>query len=269
MTTVGRPHGNVKYHLEHCRCTVCRNAARDYDNNRRRAMAYGRWQPFVDAEPVRQHVKALGEFGIGWIRVAKLARVSTGGVSKLLYGDRPRNLPPSRRVRPETALKLLSVEPTLANMGDAVPVDGTGTRRRLQALVAAGWTQSELARRLVMQRANFGRTIVSDLVSVRTVRATLALYDELWRQDPVVHGVPAHRAAAARQIAKAQGWAPVGAWDDDTIDDPATLPDWTGMCGTPVGYRVHRRIGVPACQPCKSAYSAVRKAGQKGLATAA
>ncbi|MFE0206964.1 hypothetical protein [Streptomyces sp. NPDC058985] len=255
----GRPHGNAKYHLEFCRCPVCCRAARDYDNNRRRAIAYGRWQPFVDAEPVRAHVRALGEFGIGWMRAARLAGVSTGGVSKLLYGDRPRGLAPSRRVRPETALKLLAVEPSLENLGDRTAVDGAGTRRRLQALVCAGWTQSELARRLGMNRANFGRTIVSGLVEVATLKATRTVYDELWRVDPVSAGVPEFRAAAARRIAMSNSWAPVGAWDDDTIDDPATFPDWTGYCGKPQGRREHYRLKLPVCPPCHEAARAAAR----------
>lgn len=252
-TTTGRPHGNAKYHLEKCRCPICCKAARDYENNRYRAIAYGRWQPFVDAEPVRQHVRALGEFGIGWIRVAKLAGVSTGGVSKLLYGDRPRGLAPTKRVRPDTALKLLAVEPILENLGDRTTINGTGTRRRLQALVCAGWTQSELARRLGMNRANFSRTIVSSLVEVATVKAVRALYDELWRVDPVTAGVPEFRAAAARLIAVSNRWAPIGAWDDDRIDDPDAFPDWTGYCGTPKGRSIHYRIKVPVCPACRAA----------------
>lgn len=251
--TTPRPHGNAKYHLERCRCYTCCHAASQYDINRRRAIAYGRWQPFVDAEPVRQHVRALGEFGIGWMRVAKLAGVSTGGVSKLLYGDGPRGLPPTRKVRPETALKLLAVEPTLDNLGDRTAVDGTGTRRRLQALVAKGWPQAELARRMGMDRANFGRTIVSDLVEVATLKTARRLYDDLWSVDPVDAGVPAHRAAAAQRIAATRGWAPVGAWDDDRIDDPAAFPDWTGWCGTPRGRRAHHTQRIPVCPACRQA----------------
>ncbi len=254
MTTpTWRPHGNAKYHLEHCRCPSCRQAALDYEDHRRRAIAYGRWQPFVDAEPVRQHVRTLGEFGIGWIRTAKLARVSTGGVSKLLYGDRHRSLAPTKRVRPETARKLLAVEPTLDNLGDRTAIDGTGTRRRLHALVAKGWSRSELARGLGMQRSNFGRILTSGLVTASTHRATLALYDQLWRLDPEQHGVTARWAEQARRDARMRGWAPVGAWDDDTIDDPAAHPDWTGRCGTPEGRAAHYRIKTPACQPCRDA----------------
>jgi hypothetical protein len=248
-----RPHGNAKYHLEKCRCLTCRKAVRDYENNRYRAMAYGRWQPFVDAEPVRSHVRALGEFGIGWMRVARLAGVSTGAVCKLLYGDRRRDLPPTRRVRPETARKILAVKPTLDNLSDRTPIDGTGTRRRLQALVAAGWTQAELSRRMGMNRANFSRIFVGNLIEVGTAKAVSALYDQLWHVDPVTAGVPEHRAAAARLIAVSNRWAPVGAWDDDHIDDPDAWPDWTGHCGTPKGRRAHYRTQTPVCPPCRTA----------------
>jgi hypothetical protein len=253
VTSTGRPHGNAKYHLEKCRCYTCCHAASDYDINRRRAIAYGRWQPFVPAEPVRQHVRALGEFGIGWIRAASLAGVSTGGVSKLLYGDHPRGLAPTKRVRPETALKLLAVEPTLDNLGARVPIDGTGTRRRLQALIAAGWPQSELARRLGVNKSNFARTIASDLVHAGTLRAAIRLYDQLWRLDPTEHGVPPRWVDAARQKALENAWAPVGAWDDDRIDDPDAWPDWTGRCGTPRGRAIHYRIRIPVCPPCRQA----------------
>jgi len=248
-----RPHGNAKYHLELCRCPTCRQAARDYDSNRRRAIAYGQWQPYVDAEPVRRHVRALGEFGIGWMRAARLANVPRGSVSKLLYGDSRRGMAPSRRVRPETALRLLSVEPTLDNLGDRTAIDGTGTRRRLQALLYAGWTKSELARRLGMDPANFAQTIVNRLVRVATVKAVRALYDELWKVDPVASGVPEFRAVTARRIAVSNGWAPVGAWDDDTIDDSAAIPDWTGRCGTSTGRRAHYAQRTPVCPACREA----------------
>ncbi|MFJ8923910.1 hypothetical protein ACIREK_31085 [Streptomyces sp. NPDC102415] len=259
-----RQHGtNAKYNLEKCRCYACCHAASEYERNRRQAIAYGRWHPFVDAEPVRAHVRELGEFGIGWMRVATLAGVATGGVSKLLYGTKPRGIPPTRRVRPHVALALLAVEPTFDNMGARVPVDGTGTRRRLQALVAKGWPQVELARRLGMDQANFPRTLTGNLVHVRTVRATNALYDELWLADPTAHGVPAHQAEAARRRAAKKGWAPVGAWDDDQIDDPAAFPDWTGQCGTLNGCRIHYRLNIPTCQPCLQARAEHRAASQE------
>ena len=52
----------------------------------------------------------------------------------------------------------------------------------------------------------------------------------------------------------------MGAWDDDTIDDPAAFPDWTGKCGTPDGYDAHYKMKIlPSCQPCRDARAAYRK----------
>lgn len=256
-----RKHGTyAKYAVDGCRCYPCCQAASNYSCARRRAIAYGKWQPYVDAEPVRQHVRNLGEFGIGWMRLARLAGVPRGTVSKLLYGDPKRGSAPSKRLLSKNALALLAIEPTLDNMGARVPIDGTGTRRRLQALVAKGWTQSELARRLGADRTNFARTITSDLVHASTARATNTLYDELWRASPEGHGVPAHRAAAARRSARERHWAPVGAWDDDLIDSPEAYPDWTGRCGTSSGYSDHYRFHIPVCDPCRQAGLAHRRA---------
>ena len=247
-----REHGTyVKYTLDGYPC--CCGEAR-YRNNRSRAIAYGTWQPYVDAQPARTHVRTLGEFGIGWMRLARLANVPRGTVSKLLYGDPSRGMAPSKRLLPKNAAALLAIEPTLDNLGDAARIDGTGTRRRLRALVAAGWPQLRLAQRLGWNASNFGDTLHGDRqVRVRTARAAVALYDQLWRADPREHGVDNQAYSRTRRRAADLRWAPVGAWDDDTIDDPAAFPDWTGRCGTPEGSNAHYRAGIPVCPPCRQA----------------
>ena len=55
-------------------------------------------------------------------------------------------------------------------------------------------------------------------------------------------------------IARRNGWAPPGAWDDDQIDDPQAHPEWTGECGTDRGYWVHRRQQLPMCTRCETAH---------------
>ncbi|MFH8813098.1 hypothetical protein ACH4GZ_38865 [Streptomyces hygroscopicus] len=256
-----REHGTyVKYKLDGCRCYPCCFADSEYRRNRERAIAYGTWQPFVDAEPVRAHVRSLMEFGIGWKRLAALAGVPTGAMSKLLYGDQRRNMAPSKQIRPRTAAALLAVEPSLENLGSVVAVDATGTRRRLQALIRAGWPKAQLAKRLGMLPSNFGDVLTRPQVTVRTVRAVMRLYDELWQADPREHGVDNQAYSRTVNYASKLGWAPVGAWDDDTIDDPATVPDWTGKCGTSDGYDAHYNMRIlPACRPCRDARAAHRR----------
>ncbi|MCQ9186232.1 hypothetical protein KMT30_45815, partial [Streptomyces sp. IBSBF 2953] len=73
---------------------------------------------------------------------------------------------------------------------------------------------------------------------------------------PAEHGASQGGITRARRHALAHGWAPVGAWDDDTIDDPGAHPDWTGKCGTTEGFWAHRYIDAPACGPCRDAFNA-------------
>ena len=259
-----REHGTrVKYVIDRCRCQPCKAANRTAENHRYRQQAYGRWQPYVDAAPARAHVRQLMDSGLGWQRIAAMAGVGNSVVEKLLYGAAYRGMGPSKRIRPETADKLLAVQPSADALGGAASVDGTGTRRRLRALVASGWPQARLADRLGVHRSNFGKIIHGPgPVLASTERAARHVYDELWNVDPREHGVDNQAYSRARNLAHRQGWAPVGAWDDDTIDDPAAFPDWTGRCGSPAGYQTHKRLNIPMCEPCRVARSDARRAGR-------
>ena len=220
-----RPHGYARYRLDGCRCYVCGYARAQYDDNRNRAIAYGTWQPWVDAEPVRAHIRSLQECGLGTRRIAEAAGVDRKRITAVLNGRSERGTPPQEKVRPELAAAVLAVEPTLANLGSVTVIDATGTRRRLQALITAGWPQHHLAARLGMTDGNFGATLRRERIVARTARAVAALYDELWRANPLEHGATPGGVTRARKHAASQGWAPAGAWDDDTIDDPTATPD--------------------------------------------
>jgi hypothetical protein len=118
---------------------------------------------------------------------------------------------------------------TLDTLKPMVLVDGAGTRRRLQALIARGWSKRKLALRLGMKPSNFGITFVGRRVRASTARAVRVLYDELWDVAPpeATHG-DRIAASRARRYARTQGYAPPLAWDDDTIDDPAAKPEGAG-----------------------------------------
>lgn len=261
-----RGHGYARYKLDGCRCNICGWAVSQYNSAREHAIRRGTWQPFVDAAPVREHLLRLQACDMGLRPVAAASGVERKTLRSILTGRPERGTGPQQRVRPALAAAVLQVEPTLDLLGASTPVDATGTRRRLTALVAAGWPQAQLARRLGMTPGNFSSTLNRDRVMVRTARAARTLYDELWRADPLQHGVGAQGYSRARNHASANLWAPVGAWDDDTIDDPAAFPDWTGYCGTPEGHRAHYRLGQPQCEPCRRARSASRKARRAGAA---
>lgn len=228
MTTATRPHGYARYKLDGCRCYVCGFAVAQYRDAREHAIRRGQWQPWTDAEPARAHVQALQACGLGTRRIADLAGLERKTVIVIVNGRADRGTPPPSKVRPATAAAILAVEPTLDNLGATVVIDATGTVRRLQALVAAGWPQSHLAVALGMTPGNFGAAIRRDRTIVRTARAVRALYDAYWRADPLQHGASQAGVTRARRHAVANGWAPVGAWDEETIDDPTATPDLGG-----------------------------------------
>lgn len=224
--TAKRPVGYAAYKLDGCRCYGCALACSEYRAQVDRMKAEGTWKPFVDAEPVRAHLAFLSEHGIGWRRACHIAGVSTGNGTKILYGMPKIGRPPCRQVRPETAAKLLAVRPSPWTAADHAAIDATGYKRRLRALVALGFPQPFLAAGLgITQRSNFHLEDTKSAVLAKRHRAACALYDELWNQDPVARGANPVSVARARRYAARMGWPPPLAWDDDTIDDPAAVPD--------------------------------------------
>ena len=166
-----------------CRCGTCKKANRAYENNRTRMIAYGRWEPLVDA---------------------------------------------------------------------------AGTRRRLQALMRAGWSPRLLAVRLGCSREVL-RVRLHDRqwVTAATAESVRVLCARLWLQPPP-QGTPHERRAAtmARKYAREHGFVPLAAWDE--IDDPAASP----VPGWDVETRPARQ---PAASPLVAA--AIRKARQRAEMT--
>lgn len=255
-----RPHGYARYKLDGCRCYTCGWAVAQYNDTREQAMRRGTWQPYTDAAPVRDHIRRLQACGMGLRAIAAAANVDRQRLQHIVTGRSSRGAGPQKQVRPALAAAILAVEPSLDLIAASTPIDPTGTRRRIQALGANGWPQTHLAAAVGMRPSNFNSMIGRPHVLARRARQIRDLYAELWQADPQAHGVEPQPYSRARNHARANGWAPPGAWDDELIDNPAAHPEWTGVCGTPDGYRVHRRIGIPACQPCLTARSEDRRA---------
>jgi len=219
-----RPHGYARYKLDGCRCYTCGFAVAQYRDAREHAVRRGLWQPFVDADPVRLHLRNLQACSMGLRAIAAAAHVDRKRLQAVLNGRPERGTPPQSQVRPELAVAVLQVEATLDTMAPSTVINAAGTRRRLQALVFAGWPQSHLAAALGMSPGNFSALIKTDHVLVRTARAVRDLYDRFWRANPLKAGVSSGSVTRAKNLAITNRWAPVGAWDDDTIDDPASVP---------------------------------------------
>jgi hypothetical protein len=214
-----------------------------YGRRRRRALAAGRWDNnrCADLAAAREHLSDLCAAGISIRQLAKLcgsdrmwlqrlARAATG------YCD-------ADKVAALLAIPLPAPADLPRIAATAGRVDAAGTRRRLRALAALGYTQAYLIGRLGM-----APTMTYKLwderrggVSAVTARKAAALYDELsMTPPPDTYGSERVRREAARR-----GWAPPLAWCDDTIDDPGAQPEpWRRTYGARadwVGEVVERR----------------------------
>lgn len=113
-------------------------------------------------------------------------------------------------------------------------IDGTGTRRRLTALVAIGLTMQELDTALGRKRGYVSRLVTGrgDVLR-KTAMAVAAMY-EVRCMTPRIGWL----ADRQRRIAASNGWAPPLAYED--IDDPNEQP--TGVAHRPVSNRPYAEL---------------------------
>lgn len=100
--------------------------------------------------------------------------------------------------------------------------DSVGTVRRLRALIALGWVQTDLAHHLgtSSQYVSLLTTGRHPKVHIDTAAAIRVLYDQLSMTVPTIR--PGWVHDRQRRYAAARGWAPPLAWD--RIDDPRMGP---------------------------------------------
>lgn len=104
-------------------------------------------------------------------------------------------------------------------------VDGTGTRRRLQALCAIGWTFIEIGRRYGMTRQGVRELAYAETVRDDTAERVRRIYDDLSMRVPEPRsGYERGSAIKARNHAARMGWPPPLAWDDEDLDRPDARP---------------------------------------------
>lgn len=219
-------HGSyVRFTLDHCHCAPCRDAKRVYELERRRAKAYGQVR-FVDPEPVRRHLRSLMAAGLGWKRVAHKAGVAESVVYPILYGrnDRKHGGLITRMLRVNAEAILAVPMPTLDDFANGTRVSAAGARRRLRALVSAGWSVGQIALasaldRQVLDAITSGRR---EQTSAGTARAVREAYEQLWNEaPPEVDHRSRIAASRSRRRAGREGWPMPLDLDDCTIDNPA------------------------------------------------
>lgn len=201
--------------------TLSMDARNVYLRHRRRARKLNGGPTNIDADIVRAHIARLRAGGLSVERIAVLAPVSLSAIRYILEGDPTRNYLPARRTSIPVARAILAVQPTLANVADNALIDGTATRRRLQALAVAGWGCSAIGAQLHMPKERIFELLRRNTVRKRTAILVAALYEDLAHVSPT--GRP-EDISRVRNLATTKGWAPALAWDDDTIGDPRAQP---------------------------------------------
>jgi len=203
-----------------------RDAKARWARRRRRLITYGQWQPYVDAEPARQHFRNICRTtGMGMDNVTVAAQLPPRFLHYLIYGDKAKGKAPSAQIRTETAEALLAFWPTLDDFFDSAQIDATGTTRRLQALTAIGWTCRAMHPHIgVVHVDSLQRALTRTIVTARLARAVRDMYPWASIGQAEDHGVAPGTAKRTRNRAASLGWMGPAWWDDDELDNPDFVP---------------------------------------------
>jgi len=167
----------------------------------------------VEANAVRVHVLDLIESG----RVTRQGLSALTGVplveieSILPLG---RNRTPRQRISKDSAAKLMLVHTDHASLPPATRTMAIGSKRRLQALIALGWSTSTIASWMRATPVVLEAFLAPDAYTV-TARAHCVIA-KLFTQKWGV--VPTKRDPDSLERAAANGWATALAWDDIDLD---------------------------------------------------
>jgi len=167
------------------------------------------------------HIAARRLEGMTDLEIRAAARVGLGTFYRVAGQKGP--------ITRTTERRILAVTATARRAPVSLAVTAPhGTRRRLQALVHAGWPPPVLAAALGRKVQHIHELLhrERDLVSIRVAAEVEAMFRHLWNQRPEQHGVRPAAATRARLLAARHRFHPVMVWDD--IDAPDATPQYGG-----------------------------------------
>ncbi|MFK5691312.1 hypothetical protein ACI3EY_16765 [Ornithinimicrobium sp. LYQ92] len=192
----------------------------------------------VPTKRVRAHIAPFIDAGYSRNVIAAAAAVHPRTVNSVMALKH-------RTVKAGTAQALLALSwgTVAAHSHTAAYVPSVGTKRRVEALVWAGWRLDKIAEhasinRTTLDRAIHGRTHRINGANAATIAAT---FDQLWDKKPVGVDYKDRRAITqARNRARRLNYQPALAWDQ--IDDPTETPDTGAVEPRTNGRPAHLRI---------------------------
>lgn len=161
-----------------------------------------------DAAPYRRKIETLVGHGATTTAIAAATGLTRPAVDYIRRAETR-----SLRAFAATALDQVTLADCIAHTEPSGMCPAVGTIRRLEALLAIGWTHDEIHARIGLASRRIMRDQVTQ-VTRRTHDNVSALFDELC----MTLGPSEHNRARARRF----GWLPPLAWDD--LDDPDELP---------------------------------------------
>lgn len=221
MTTAAKPlppHGSYARangspgYREPCPCKPCRATLLATKKRNRVRRESGR-PGLIDAAPARTRLQQLQQT-MSLLQIKAATGCDDCNLRQILDGTRT-------QIRRGTFHRILALKPVPPSPGTYL--DAVGTRRRIQALRAIGWSARALA-----EASGAGESVIERICGDQpTVRGVVAAKIQAVYVKLAHTPAPAGRSATrAKNFATSQGWAPPGAWDDDTIDDPAAKPEF-------------------------------------------
>ena len=201
-------HGTLTaYRLHKCRCEKCVAHASRYGKRLRYEHQHGQ-RRVVDSAEAHARIREMLDYGISVRAIADaLGYDAPNSVWTLLR--RP-------RMRRSTYERVMSMPMPDTTVRDSRVISAVGSRRRLQALAARGWSLVTVSERTGIN--------VSTLCEIRngttqTVRqSTYVSISDVYRELENDTGTCARAMTKAIKLK----WAPPMAWDE--IDDPAARP---------------------------------------------
>lgn len=223
-------HGTSAAYVEgKCRCFECREVNRIKAAKRRREQAYGRYVPtFVDAKPVRAHVKVLQAQGLGLRQISKLTGASLTSLGNLVSGRSEADRFHGGSARPivvskisrKSAEAIMALKFTLDDCSKGTLISSRGFVRRAQALACLGYSFAWQGKQIGVIPSNFPAMLLRDLVTVSTHTKMTALYEQ-YSMTRAVAADRFHQAGITRTLytAKRLKWVAPFGWDDIDEDE--------------------------------------------------
>lgn len=183
---------------------------------RQRSRAEGYARGLVDAAPAHEHLAAMERAGLSHSAQARLIGVENRHLYRLK--QRPKCMGRTLKRILDTPIPMVTYEV----VEPGAKIDATGTQRRIQGMIALGYSCAALARML-----NTRVQVVSQ-ISLEYKGQTTANFAErvagLAKDLQLRPGPTTGAGKQARNRAIQHGWVPLLAWDEDSIDNPLARP---------------------------------------------